>query len=72
MACVSENELKAAFKQVDKDNSNAVELDEFFELLKLLKQTTDKGAAEALFKKLDADNSGSLEFQELVQYFVKK
>ena len=66
--------LKTAFKQVDKDGSNAVEMNEFYELLKVLKrpEASDRASAEKLFKQIDTDNSGSLEFGELVQFFVKK
>jgi len=61
--------VQEIFSQIDKDNSNSIELDEFKAYAGAIKGLVLAGQTpEQVFKMIDANGDGNLTIEELKQY----
>lgn len=58
--------LKKVFKELDKDSSGALDVDELYEPLLALGLVDSREQVIELLKKVDLDNSGIIEFEEFL------
>ncbi|KAL7570944.1 hypothetical protein ACA910_002575 [Epithemia clementina (nom. ined.)] len=65
----SEEALKSKFKKFDKDNSGAISLEEFGELVSSLDLHMTKREMEGIFFHLDTNDDDKLEYDEFVQWW---
>lgn len=69
---LSDNELKAAFKLFDKDNSGSIDVDEFREVLESLGDYFTDDEIEAMIEQADKDESGTIDEAEFVLLMRQK
>lgn len=69
---LSDNDLKAAFKLFDKDNSGSIDVDEFREVLESLGDYFTDDEIEAMIEQADKDESGTIDEAEFVLLMRQK
>ena len=65
----SEEELRAAFKKFDQDNSGYIQAKELQSIMTKMGRNVSKAEIDAMIKSLDASGDGKISFEEFVQLF---
>jgi len=65
---VFKRKITRAFQQLDKDNSHSIDLDEFRNMMSLVKVHLNDTDLVNLFEFVDVDKSGAIELPELVNF----
>jgi len=66
LSAIQLKEIRANFKAADKDNSGAIDKDEFIEYFVKNHEEIDAAEAEQIFDNVDFDKSGTIDYEEFM------
>jgi Ca2+-binding EF-hand superfamily protein len=65
----SQDELRAAFRQFDQDNSGYIQAAELENIMRKMGRRFNKSEIDAMVRSLDSSGDGQISFDEFVQLF---
>ncbi len=64
-----ENDIRAEFEHVDRDDNGVIDLEEFSELLRSLHLFRIEDVVRHAFKRIDKNNNGVIDFEEFAVWW---
>ncbi len=64
-----ENDIRAEFEHVDRDDNGVIDLEEFSELLRSLHLFRTENIVRHAFDRIDKNNNGAIDFEEFAAWW---
>jgi calmodulin len=65
----SEDELRVAFRQFDRDGSGSIEADKLGNIMHTMERRDDKSQIDGIVSSIDTSGDGKISFDEFVKLF---